>query len=601
MATADRPPDCVRCGKTLQRSYQFCPECGLPASGGSVLSSQIGELREELQTPREGDARPWRRLLVPTASAVMTALVLAVGLLLFNRPLIEMFFPPAEQAEAAALEIAPRWEPEWVLLPQGTFHSGRPFEVTDADLNIFPSLEETIRAHQITNGEWLRFLLEDEDHLSALGRWEAAIPRFGFGWSRDPSGRPVLPRDPLTGAPDTEDLVEDVELSEVVLYRRWVTSSPEYRIASLGITNERWLDFLTDERARLEEQGVFDSVVPGPAAHWRVSETGFPALPLAASENIHATQLDVLASLTFGAVARLRTIAASKAEPERVADALRSLVVRCVARAGGLGGEEVVRGSEFLDASSLVSEVTLDAVRRFHEWASRGDVPRDFEMSRYEIRNVLWREFLEDEESSLREKGLWAEAVPGHKGGWVVGEEGHYVPRADELDMPVRHVSARAVRAFGDYLTRRLGEPGVEIRMPTPLEWEYAARGQTWNRYPWGDAFPGTPAEGTGNPKTRRGIDENSPIQVDNVDEDVSPLGVVALGVNVAEWVEAFLADGGGFANRRYVRTEIRGASFALGVREAEDRARVWERSVVDPRNAYAYTGVRLVKVHTDE
>ena len=81
------------------------------------------------------------------------------------------------------------------------------------------------------------------------------------------------------------------------------------------------------------------------------------------------------------------------------------------------------------------------------------------------------------------------------------------------------------------------------------------------------------------------------------VDEDTSPLGVVALGVNVAEWVEDF-QDDPETGTRRYTRTEIRGASFALGEREAARRARVWDRTLVDPRSAYPYTGVRLVKVH---
>lgn len=596
---ADRLPDCTRCGKPLQPTFQFCPECGLPASGGSVLSSEIGQLGTELRAPSLHGRPPWRRYLVPTASAVIMALVLGVGLLLFNRPLIEMFFPPAEEATAAPLEIAPRWEPQWVRIPAGTFYSGPPFDISDADLNLFPSVGENVVAHHITNGEWMRFLLEDEAHLRSLGVWEDAIPRYGAGWTRDPSGRPVIyRRDPETGEPDFDALVEDVELPEIELYRRWVTEQPGYRIAKLGITNERWLAFLESEQARLRAEGIWERVIPDTTSGWRRDSTGFPVLPPGPEVDVRVEALDALAVPVFSALAALPALAAADGDREA---AVRGFVLSTTAPLLSIGSEGINWVDEVADATSLVQGVTIDAIRRYHEWASRWD-GENFLISRYEIRNALWRDFLAAEEASLRSQGLWSEAVPGRKGGWVIDEEGRYTPPASELDMPVRNVSARAVRAFGRYLTARLGEPGIEIRMPTPPEWEYAARGQTWNVYPWGDSFPGTPVEGTGDPKTRRGIDENGPLQVDHVDEDESPCGVVALGVNVAEWVEAFVdygLDGEGPWERRYVRTEIRGASFRMGAAEAEHRAQVWVRSVVDPRSQFPYAGVRLVKVRS--
>ena len=607
--TGDGTPHCARCGKTLQRSYQFCPECGLPASGGSVLSSQIGVLRQELKAPVPSGRPPWRRLLVPTASAVMTALVLAVGLLLFNRPLIEMFFPPAEEAGAAPLEIAPRWEPQWVLLPKGSFHVGPPFEISDADLNMWPTVQENVEQHRITNGEWMRFLIEDEVHLRELGVWEAAIPLYAAGWKRDPSGRPVIfLRHPETGEIALESLLEgvagDVDLSEILLYRQWVTAAPEYRIKKLVVTNDRWLAFLHSEERELRAEGQWEQVVPGPGSGWHIANDGFPSPPRAPAVDVRTHTLDVCAATLFDALARL-SIAARPGGARDVEERHTRLALVTAGELAGRLPRDAVYVSELMESgSSLIQSVSVEALRRFHEWASRVDVLNEFEMSRYEIRNVLWREFLEEEESALRQQGLWSEAVPGPTGGWVVDEEGRYTPLVTELDMPVRGVSARAVRVFGDYLTRRLGEPGVEIRMPTPLEWQYAARGQTWNTYSWGDSFRGTPVEGTGGPKTRRGIEENGPTQVDYVEEDVSPLGVVALGLNVAEWVESFDEDRNGDGviernDRLYVQTQIRCASFAMGAVEAEYRALVWDKTDVEPWNQYAYCGVRLVKVRT--
>ena len=125
-----RPPDCARCGKTLHSSQKFCPECGLPASGGSVLSSEIGQLRETQQIESgERPRPPWRRILVPTASAITVAIVLAVGLMLFNRPLVEMVFPQVREAEAAPIVVRPSWEPEWVAIPAGRFHRFEPFDI----------------------------------------------------------------------------------------------------------------------------------------------------------------------------------------------------------------------------------------------------------------------------------------------------------------------------------------------------------------------------------------------------------------------------------------------------------------------------------------
>lgn len=57
------------------------------------------------------------------------------------------------------------------------------------------------------------------------------------------------------------------------------------------------------------------------------------------------------------------------------------------------------------------------------------------------------------------------------------------VEAADEF--PVTCVSFSDARAYVDWLARATGE---RYRLPSEAEWEYAARGGTMTRYPWGDA-----------------------------------------------------------------------------------------------------------------
>jgi serine/threonine-protein kinase len=247
------------------------------------------------------------------------------------------------------------------------------------------------------------------------------------------------------------------------------------------------------------------------------------------------------------------------------------------------------------------------------------DCAEPFLISRYEVPNRLWKQFLDAEAPRLRTRpGFeFEDADPGPRAGWERDPDGTPRPSGEELDRPVRNVTAVAAALFCEWLTQRLqgDDPTSEIRLPTRAEWEYAARGRDGRLYPWGDEYERPAPRGTGSdePSLPRNVQQQWPTSVDGVDDDTSPFGVDAMGTNVSEFAISSaplrlpprgpswerLVD---VIENRIVIVYRCGASFGDPHERAKVLAQTWNTTRDnDPRLPFTNVGIRLVKVKLPE
>jgi formylglycine-generating enzyme required for sulfatase activity len=101
--------------------------------------------------------------------------------------------------------------------------------------------------------------------------------------------------------------------------------------------------------------------------------------------------------------------------------------------------------------------------------------------------------------------------------------------RFNDPAQPVVTVSWENAAAFTSWLSGKLA--GVEARLPTEAEWEYAARGTEGRRYPWGNERPDTSRATFG-----MRVDTGCPTVVGHSPGGVTPHGVHDLAGTVWEW-----------------------------------------------------------------
>ena len=100
---------------------------------------------------------------------------------------------------------------------------------------------------------------------------------------------------------------------------------------------------------------------------------------------------------------------------------------------------------------------------------------------------------------------------------------------------PVVNISFRDAEAFCKWMGEKRG---INVRLPSPLEWEKAARGTDGRLYPWGDRFESDRCWGAETPE--EGWEGIRTTPVGDFPYGNSPFGLEDMGGNVWEWIESF-------------------------------------------------------------
>jgi eukaryotic-like serine/threonine-protein kinase len=168
---------------------------------------------------------------------------------------------------------------------------------------------------------------------------------------------------------------------------------------------------------------------------------------------------------------------------------------------------EVPAGSFSMGREQSSRDIPIDETPS-HEVSVAG-----FLLGKYEVTNQQYQEFV-----------LKANHQP--PAGW----NGKDYP-AGTADQPVTGVSWEDASAYCKWLS---GESGIEFRMPSEAEWEFAARGTDGRIYPWGpDWDPGFTVWGKNSGATI------SAVTAEPLSSDKSPFGIIGMSGNVSEWTSS--------------------------------------------------------------
>ncbi len=193
-----------------------------------------------------------------------------------------------------------------------------------------------------------------------------------------------------------------------------------------------------------------------------------------------------------------------------------------------------------------------------------------FFLDNTEVTNAEYAEFVRDTKYQ----------PPSH---WLGSE-----PVAGQEQWPVVNVSPEDARAFAAWRSKR---DGVEYRLPTEEEWEYAARSAgEYQLYPWGNRFE----------EKRAVVKEARPRPVGSYPQGANRWGVLDLIGNVWEWTssKASLYSGGSAAIPGVSKEWVvaRGGSYLSDPNNSEIPVSATYRDWYEPTLRHPNFGFRLVR-----
>ena len=180
-----------------------------------------------------------------------------------------------------------------------------------------------------------------------------------------------------------------------------------------------------------------------------------------------------------------------------------------------------------LDAMVRIEGAAFEMGRETAEAGAYGSEWKANEMPQHTV--TLSPFYIDETEVSVEEWVGFLNAVGGAKHHHalqpVVWENPAFVAEESEAQRPIRQVSWYDAVVYCAWAGKRL---------PTEAEWEYAAKGDAGERWPWG-------ASGLGCAYTvyfnGRSLCESKPSEVGLRLDGDSPFGVADMAGNVAEWV----------------------------------------------------------------
>ncbi|NTW03437.1 MAG: formylglycine-generating enzyme family protein [Oscillochloris sp.] len=176
--------------------------------------------------------------------------------------------------------------------------------------------------------------------------------------------------------------------------------------------------------------------------------------------------------------------------------------------------------------------------------AREQSLPYAFQIARYPVTNTEYRRFIEA--GGYQQRKWWtAQGWPylqasenrfKSNGRQITHPWYWFDPEYNQPGQPVVGISWWEAAAYCAWLSAQGQAAGwltntAVIRLPTSLEWERAARGDTRQRYPWGDAIPD--AERANYEETRIG----RPTPVGCFPRGAAPSGAQDMAGNIMEWL----------------------------------------------------------------